>query len=144
MVVQPENDQPLLRGWSQAPPGEVAQLGRKLRARRSRRLFLKSAAATAAGVLLATSGAGLWWLFGRHREYDYGGITCSEAIRLARPYMMGQLPAADRERVRQHVAQCSVCGPRFRQMGSTNATSSRLRCAASGAREQDGSIRAVL
>lgn len=115
MAPQQTNDQPLPSGWSKAPPGEVAGLGQKLRLRRKRRLFLKTAAVTAAGLLAAAGGAGLWWLVGRTREYDYGGITCSEVMDRARAYAMGQLQGADRDRVREHLARCPVCGPRFRQ-----------------------------
>jgi hypothetical protein len=98
--------------WDDAPPDAVARLGRKLRKRRQRRVFL-GAATAAVAVLAAGGGVGLWWLTGRRREFDFGDITCSEVMRLAEAYRAGRLDAPLRERVERHIALCPMCRPLF-------------------------------
>ncbi len=104
------------------PPGAFQSLAEKLRKRRQRRLFLRSAVAVASTAVVAGGGLSLWLgLRGSGQqspsEYHYGGIACSEVQELAGAYARGELGAPMREKVRQHVAQCPHCGPRFRSMG---------------------------
>jgi hypothetical protein len=102
--------------WEPCAPGEVAQLGKKLRGRKTRRVFLRASVVTAASLLAA--GGGLWLAFGRRGdgEYDYGGITCSEVVRQGKEYMAGKVPEPTRSKIAEHVAKCPRCGPLFKQM----------------------------
>ena len=106
-------DAPLPPEWEPCAPCEVARLGKKLRARKTRRVFLR---ATAVSVLAA--GGGLWLAFGQRRagEYDYGRIACSEVIRQGPDYMVGKVPEPTRSKIAEHVAKCPRCGPLFKQM----------------------------
>lgn len=111
-----EPDTPRADEWSPLPEGEVARLGQKLRARQSRRVFLRATAATAASVLAA--GGGAWLLLGRRDDgqYDYGGIACAEVVRLGEDYMVGRVAEPTKSQIAEHVARCPRCGPLFDQM----------------------------
>ena len=102
--------------WEPCAPGEVARLGKKLRGRKTRRVFLRASVTTAASLLAA--GGGLWLAFGRREngEYDYGGIACSEVVRQGKDYMAGTVPEPTRSQIAEHVAKCPRCGPLFKQM----------------------------
>ncbi len=106
--------------WTACPPGEIARLAGRLRRRSRRRLFLRAGAiAAAAGV----AAAGVWVLrLGfdpkPEPEPNFGGITCTEARKLAEAYVKNELPPASRERVRQHISQCPHCAPYFRLLGA--------------------------
>ncbi len=110
------NDSPPSPEWEPCALGEVARLGKKLRGRKTRRMFLRASVATAASVLAA--GGGVWLAFGYERdgEYDYGGIGCSEVVRLSREYMEGKVPQPTQSQIAAHVAKCPRCGPLFKQM----------------------------
>ncbi len=111
---QPEAPRP--DEWSPLPEGEVARLGKKLRGRKSRRVFLRATVATAASVV-ATGGTA-WLLLGRRGDgqYDYGGIACSEVVRQGKDYMEGKVPEPTKSQIAEHVAHCPRCGPLFEQM----------------------------
>jgi|SoiMetStandDraft_2_1073263.scaffolds.fasta_scaffold560479_1 Putative zinc-finger len=111
MTTQQRDEGPLPPGWGRCPPGEVSRLGRRLRGRRRRRLFLRAAVTTAAGVFVTGGVLGLWRAFSRPGEYDYGGITCAEVVRLLDDYAAKKLPPADQDRVREHLARCPKCRP---------------------------------
>ena len=102
--------------WSPLPPGEVARLGQKLRGRKTRRVFLRAAVATAASFL--ATGGGAWLLLGRrgHDESHYGGIACSEVVSQGKDYLEGKVPEPTQSQITEHVAQCPWCGPLFKQM----------------------------
>ena len=54
----------------------------------------------------------------REREYDFGGITCTEAMARADAMMNGKkLPDAEMMQVKEHVMLCPHCKPRFEKMG---------------------------
>jgi hypothetical protein len=102
------------------PPGTFLLLAEKLRKRRHRRVFLRTAVVSTA--VAAGTGLSLWLGLRESgqrspAEYHYGGIACSEVQKLASSYGRGELAAPIREKVRQHVAQCPHCGPRFGSMG---------------------------
>jgi hypothetical protein len=118
MTRQQGDEPPVAPGWENSPPGEVRRLRQRLRGRRRRRAFLRAAATAAAGLFVTGGGLALWWGLVRPREYDYGGITCSEVRRLAEDYRMGKLAAAERERVRVHLARCPHCKLFFERMRS--------------------------
>lgn len=103
---------------SPCPPGEFERLAQKLRQRRQRRVFLRSAAAVA---LVATAGGGLsWWLgSGSPRDRAFGGLTCAEVQALAQVYGQGEVSARVREQMQQHLAQCPQCAAQFKAMGLT-------------------------
>src|SRR5262249_7538506 len=106
---------PFPRG-TRCPPGEFARLAQRLRQRRQRRFFLR--AAVAAAAVVATGGGLSLWLGGRATgEPTPGGRTCAKGEKLAPPSARGELSATVRAQVRQHIAQCPRCGPRFRAMG---------------------------
>src|SRR5262245_65892613 len=98
--------------WEPAPPGTVGELARRVRTRRTRRRFLKAASGVAAGVVAAGGGLWVWRAATRPREYDYGGITCSEVKPRLERLLAGQLPEPEATRVRTHVGQCPNCGLR--------------------------------
>ena len=115
-----EDDRPADE-WAPAPPGKVAALARKVRGRRQRRVFVRSAAATTA-ALVASGGLWLWRSGGPGRGGDLGGLTCAEAQRLAPAFVKGELVDPLRERVRRHAIACPVCRPLFEQLGYTFTT----------------------
>jgi hypothetical protein len=113
-----QNQPPPADDWQPAQGREVATLARRLRGRKSRRRFLV-AAGTIGGTLLA--GLGGWWLVQlatRQREYDFGGITCSEVAARADALMQGKLAEDEVARVKQHVLLCPHCKPWFERMGA--------------------------
>lgn len=99
--------------WQPAPPGTVGELARRVRARRTRRRFLRVAGGVATGLLAAGGGVWAWRAGTRPREYDFAGITCSEVVPRLEPLLAGRLPEPEATRVRAHVAQCPNCGPHF-------------------------------
>lgn len=100
--------------WEPAPADAVARLVRQLRRRRSRRQFLR--AATSAASVLAVGGAS-WLLWPRcGNDFDYGGINCTEVVRLGHDYMAGNVSEPTRGRIAAHVARCPHCGPLYKKM----------------------------
>jgi len=100
------------QGWSPCPAGELTRLGNKVRSRRQRRVFLQSAAAAGAAGL-----GGLAWWLAVPGEPPLGGLNCTQVQELAKPYAAGTLGEEMRKKVRQHLAECPQCGPRFKAMG---------------------------
>lgn len=112
-MVSPAHDE-----WVQCPPGELSRLATRLRGRRQRRIVVQ----TSALVLLVAVGLGGLVLWPRPQgtgDYNYAGIMCSRVMQLADAYAAGELTTELREQVRQHVAQCPNCGPKFKEMGLT-------------------------
>lgn len=102
--------------WQPCPKGTFASLSGTLAGRRNRRLFLRTAAFAAAG--LVTGGAGLWWLLnGNAQEGPLRGLSCGEAQRLADALVRDELSEIERERVLAHVRECPNCQPCFRALG---------------------------
>jgi hypothetical protein len=102
--------------WVQCPPGELGRLAARLQGRRRRRDFLRATALLP--VVAIAIGAWLFWPKPTGTpEYNFAGITCSRVMELAEAYGSGTLSPELREQVRQHVAQCPDCGPRFKEMG---------------------------
>ena len=46
-----------------------------------------------------------------------GGLTGEEVDQLVAAYTAGKLDNQTRQRVREHVSKCPLCGPRLRAMG---------------------------
>jgi hypothetical protein len=113
MAREPDNQPMPATSWARCPSGEMQRLGVRLRERRQRRLFLR---ATAAGVAAIGSG-GLLWFFWPAGNTRPGGLACAEVEQLVDAYAKGTLDQATRSKVRQHVAVCPRCGPRFRARG---------------------------
>jgi len=114
------NHQPPPDEWQPADGGEVVRLTRRLKGRKSRRQFLKASGGIVGALLAVTAG----WLTLRSAtptpklEYDFGGITCSEAMARADSMTKGKkLPEAERMQVQEHVMLCPNCKPKFEQMG---------------------------
>jgi hypothetical protein len=88
-----------------------------MRGKKTRRQFLK--AGVVVGGLLAVAGG--WWAIRsatQEQEYDFGGITCHEALTRADAMMKGRkLPDAEVMQVKEHVMRCPKCKPKFEQMG---------------------------
>ena len=99
--------------WSRCPRGEFERLGRKLRTRRQRRVFLRTAGAC---VVAATGGGMAWWLRASV-DMSFGGIACSDVHRLKDAYAKNELEESVREQVRQHIVQCPRCGPWAKSIG---------------------------
>lgn len=113
------NHQPMLPDdWQPAGGGEVVRLTRRMKGRKSRRQFLKASSGVVGGVLAVAGG---WFAVRsatREREYDFGGITCSEAMSRADAIMNGKkLPDDEMMQVKEHVMLCPNCKPRFEKMG---------------------------
>ena len=117
MTTYPNQPTPL-NDWQPAAGGEVVRLTRRLKGRKSRRQFLKASVGGVGGLLAVASG---WFAVRsatREREYDFGGITCSEAMSRADAMMNGKkLPDAEMMQVQEHVMLCPNCKPRFEKMG---------------------------
>ncbi len=114
-----QTDAALPPRWEPCAPGEIARLGKRLRIRKSRRVFLRSGMTAVASIL---AGGGVVWLArGRQREeeYDYGGITCSAVDPLAMDYLAGKVPEPTKSKIAKHIARCPECGPRFQEMRET-------------------------
>ena len=104
-------------GWEVCPPGEIGQLGKRLRRRRDRRFLLRSTAAMAASVLLAGSGAGIYLAGWRDPEPErLGGITCAEFQNMAPDFLKGRLDAAKSQRCQQHLSRCPLCKPFYEKL----------------------------
>lgn len=99
--------------WSPCPPGEFERLGRKLRYRRRRRVFLRT---VMAGAVTATGGVTAWWLFAPV-DQSFAGLTCSDVHRLVDAYAKHELEESVREQVRQHITQCPRCSPWAKSRG---------------------------
>lgn len=101
--------------WEQLPPGTLANLQSRLQRRESRRQFVRLA--SAAGILVATGGAGYLWLTKTPSTGDgelrYAGLTCREAMDAAPDVVAGKAPAALADKVRSHIAQCAGCQSHF-------------------------------
>lgn len=109
---------PVNDDWVQCPPGELNRLAVRLRGRRHRRVLMQATAAVA--VLAVAVGGWLLWPSPKPTgEYNFAGITCSRVLELADAYAAGKLSHELRAQVREHVAQCPHCGPKFKEMGMT-------------------------
>lgn len=103
--------------WQPARGDEVVHLARLMRGRKTRRKFLKAGVGVAGGLIALVGG---WWLFrlaSSEREYDFGGITCSEVAASSDDFMQGRLPPDQATKVKQHVRRCPNCKPKFERMG---------------------------
>ncbi len=105
--------------WKPCPAGKLSALSTRIQRRTQRRRFLQFAGAFS---LLALGGGTLGFLLTRQREFDYGGITCSEVLGHAEAFMRGQLGEPLTGKIRLHLAECPSCGPRFRDMQSKMVT----------------------
>lgn len=101
--------------WHSASHGEVVQLTRGLRGRRTRRQFLRL---SGIGVgLLAVSGG--WWMFRTSRRADaerLGGLTCAEVAAHADDWKQNRLSPDLAAQMLAHVTQCPRCQPMFESM----------------------------
>ena len=104
--------------WQPASGGEVVRLTRRMKGRKSRRQFLQAGGGVVGGLLAVAGGLLAVRSATREREYDYGGITCREAMARADAMMKGQkLPDAEVMQVKEHVMLCPNCKPKFEKMG---------------------------
>src|SRR5262249_17789909 len=98
--------------WAPCPSGEFERLGKRLRQRRHRRVFLRATvgalAVAAVGGLALSLGPDLWLLTGLGGP-EFADLTCSEVRALADAYAKGKLNARTSEMFRRHLARCSVC-----------------------------------
>jgi hypothetical protein len=118
MAEPPDETGTPLSAWTPCPPGTFERLAGRLRARRNRRLFLGSAAATLA-VAAAAGGA---WLASRPPEahvYHFGGIACPEVVQLGPECAKGDLPKELSDKIHVHISECPNCGPYYKAHGWT-------------------------
>lgn len=102
--------------WGPCPPGAFERLSAKLRARRRRRIFLRTAVA-GAGIAAAAGVGWLAWGLNQEKPGDFGGIACPEVVRLGPEYAKGELSKDLSEKIRIHISLCSKCGPYYRSKG---------------------------
>ena len=104
--------------WQPASGGEVVHLTRRLKGRKSRRLFLQAGGSLVGGLLAVAGGWFAVRAVSREREDDFGGITCSEAMSRADAMVKGKkLPESEMMQIKEHVNLCPKCKPKFEQMG---------------------------
>ena len=115
-MVDPLQTGPPTSDWAPCPPGAFELLTEKLRARRRRRFFLRTAAVTV-GTAAAAGVGWLVWQLNQPGPANFGGIACPEVIRLGPEYAKGELNEDLRERIRIHVSLCPKCGPYYRSKG---------------------------
>lgn len=104
--------------WDGCPQGTLVELARRRRGQRRQRSLARGTAALALCLAVA---AGLLWIAPRAglgpSENYFGGIACSEVGRLLPQYMDQRLEdPVLADKIRQHLAECSVCQERVRQM----------------------------
>lgn len=100
--------------WRPCPPGELRRIVARKRTRQRRRV-LKKLAGTAAGLLVLGSGgyvASRW--LSEPAEYRFGGIACSEVMRLLPDYREKKLGSVLSEKITAHLGECPKCGPIYR------------------------------
>ena len=100
--------------WNECPAGSLSALSGRLRGRNRRRRFLQVAGAVSLSVL-AGGAVGVALLL-RPKEHEFGGITCSEVTRNAGAFTRGEVQEPLLGKMRVHIAQCPMCGPRMRDM----------------------------
>jgi hypothetical protein len=98
------------------PPGELRTIADRTKPRRRRDALRQIGGVTAA---LIAAGAGGYlvseWLWGV-REYDYGGIVCSQVVPLFRDYHAKSLDVETSRKIAVHLEQCSQCGPAYQRL----------------------------
>src|SRR5262245_49062411 len=98
--------------WAPCPSGEFERLGKRLRLRRHRRVFLRATtgalAVAAVGGLALSLGPELWLLTGLGGP-EFADLTCSETRGLADAFAKGKLDARTREKFLRHLARCEAC-----------------------------------
>lgn len=96
---------------------EVVRLTRRMRGRKSRRRFLQTSGSIVGGLLAVTSGWFVGRVFTREDEYNFGGISCADAMARANAMMQGyQLPDVEVTQLKEHVQLCPKCKPWFEKM----------------------------
>lgn len=113
--------------WQPAGGGEVVRLARRLKGRKTRRQFLKVGGGVVGGLLAVAGG---WWAIRsatQGQEYDFGGITCREAMARADAMTKGKtLSDTEMMQLKQHVMLCPNCKPRFERMGGAKLMASAV------------------
>jgi hypothetical protein len=116
------NDTPKDRDqWERCPPGELQRLVHRVRTRQRRQVLKRLAGVGAALVLIGAGGyvAGQWWH--QPTEHHFGGIACSEVMRLLPDYRANKLDAELARRISIHLEKCPNCGPAYRRATSAKA-----------------------
>ena len=114
MAEKKKNDERQQAEWDECPAGTLSALSGKLQGRKRRRRFLQVASAMSLAVL-GGGAVGIALLL-RPNDYDFGGITCSEVARNADAFAHGEVREPLLGKMRVHIAQCPMCGPRMRDM----------------------------
>ena len=101
--------------WRPCPPSELHRIVARERTQQRRRV-LKKLGGTAAGLLVLGSGGYVanWWL-SEAAECRYGGIACSEVMRLLPDYREKKLGAVLSKKIAAHLGECLKCGPMYRR-----------------------------
>jgi anti-sigma factor RsiW len=102
-------------GFESCPSGEFERLAQRLRARRHRRVVLRTLGAAAA---CAGAGAVVWeWVgTGGGSDPTIAGIPCSQVRALAASYLRGELPEDQMRQISLHLGQCPRCRELLRSM----------------------------
>ncbi len=115
------NTTPEENGWEACPPGKLVEYARRTTAARRNRAVLRLAGeiGAAIGLFLLVVWLSPWG--NRPREFDFGGITCSEVKTEMQQYMMGGLEPEEHEKIRLHLAHCPRCQELLKKMQGANA-----------------------
>ena len=101
--------------WEPCTPGELQRVVTRIKTH-ERRLMLKQLGGGAAGVLVLGVGGYLASQYGpRSSQQRYGGIACSEVMRLMPRYRARELSAELTRKIQIHVAECPRCGKMARE-----------------------------
>ncbi|WDQ19232.1 zf-HC2 domain-containing protein [Rhodopirellula sp. P2] len=101
--------------WEECSPGTIADLHNRLHAVRRRQSAVRMGTPIA---VMAVLGMGVWNFGGtanppesqeQLREFDFGGVTCSEVQASSQQYATGQLTPDQQQAFTLHLQQCPLC-----------------------------------
>lgn len=111
------------REWQPCAPGTLTGIAASVRARRRRRTAWL-AAGTLCSVVLVGVLSYMIWKPGQ-REFNFGGIACSEVRANMVDYRMQRLPPDVSRRIALHMEQCPSCQEYMKRMQAQQAAAHR-------------------
>lgn len=112
--------------WTPCEAGALHRLARQAKSRR--RLWDLSRAAGVAGLVALVLGIGFWSLGpgAGARDYNFGGIACSQVQQHMEAFAAGSLPDELAQRIRVHLEECPHCRELMKQMEGEGMVSAGL------------------